>query len=84
MVVGAPLGLDATVTNGIVSALRTQDGHQYLQFSAPISPGNSGGPVVDSHGRVVGIAVSKYVGDNAEGLSFAVPVAKLCSGLNVC
>jgi len=84
MVVGAPLGLDATVTTGIVSALRTEDGHAYLQFSAPISPGNSGGPVVDDRGRVVGIAVAKYVGNGAEGLSFAVPVAKLCTGLNVC
>jgi S1-C subfamily serine protease len=84
MVVGAPLGLDATVTSGIVSARRTEEGHAYLQFSAPISPGNSGGPVVDNRGQVVGVAVSKYVGNDAEGLSFAVPVDKLCSGLSIC
>jgi putative serine protease PepD len=84
LVVGAPLGLDETVTTGIVSALRSQDGHDYLQFSAPISPGSSGGPVVDHRGQVVGITVAKLVGDNAEGLSLAIPVAHICAGLNVC
>jgi putative serine protease PepD len=84
LVVGAPLGLDETVTSGIVSAQRTEDGHDYLQFSAPISPGNSGGPVVDNRGRVVGITVAKLVGNNAEGLSLAIPVAHICTGLNVC
>jgi S1-C subfamily serine protease len=84
LVVGAPLGLAETVTNGIVSADRTQDGHDYLQFSAPISPGNSGGPVVDDRGLVVGTTDAKFVGDNAEGLSLAVPVAHICAGLNVC
>ena len=84
LVVGAPLGLEDTVTSGIVSARRTENGHDYLQFSAPISPGNSGGPVVDDQGRVIGTAVAKFVGDDAEGLALAVPVAHVCDGLHAC
>lgn len=75
LVLGSPLGLGGTVTSGIVSAYRTQDGLSYMQFSAPISPGNSGGPVLDEHGAVVGVAVAKMVGDGAEGLGFAIPTA---------
>jgi putative serine protease PepD len=80
VVAGAPLGLGGTVTNGVVSAFR--DG--LLQFSAPISPGNSGGPVVDGSGHVVGVAEQKVVGDGAEGLGFAIPVAAVCSSVLSC
>lgn len=84
LVLGSPLGLGGTVTSGIVSAFRTEDGLSYLQFSAPISPGNSGGPVVDERGRVVGVAVAKLVGQGAEGLGFAIPTSRLCPALRVC
>jgi putative serine protease PepD len=84
LVVGAPLGLDQTVANGIISATRNDNGHDYLQFSAPVSPGDSGGPVVNQSGEVVGITVAKVVANNAEGLSFAIPVGVLCTGLSVC
>jgi putative serine protease PepD len=67
-----------------VSALRVEDGVHYIQFSAPISPGNSGGPVLDAGGRVIGVSVSKAVATGAEGLSFATPVAEVCSDLGVC
>lgn len=80
LVVGSPLGLGVSVTAGIVSALR----EPYLQFSAPISPGNSGGPVVDSRGHVVGVTVAKAVAPGAEGVSFAIPVATLCSTVSPC
>ena len=84
LVLGSPLGLGGTVTSGIVSAFRTDDGLDYLQFSAPISPGNSGGPLVNSEGEVVGVAVSKLVGEGAEGLGFAIPTTRLCTALDVC
>lgn len=84
LVLGSPLGLDGTVTSGIVSAYRTERGSRYLQFSAPISPGNSGGPVLNERGEVVGVSVSKYVGDGAEGLSFAIPAEKLCPAIHIC
>ncbi|MGZ4774639.1 MAG: trypsin-like peptidase domain-containing protein [Oryzihumus sp.] len=84
MAFGSPLGLNGTVSSGIVSALRKQDGRDYIQFSAAISPGNSGGPVVDSAGDVVGVSVMKMVGDSAENLAFAIPSIVVCSRLAVC
>lgn len=84
MALGSPIGLGGTVTSGIVSAFREEQGLKYLQFSAPISPGNSGGPVIDAQGRVVGVAVLKYVGDAIEGVGFAIPTDRVCVALDVC
>jgi len=81
---GSPLGLSGTVSVGVVSAYRSIFGSDYLQFTAAISPGNSGGPVVDGAGRVVGIATAKIVDDGADGLYFAIPVQVLCAGLAEC
>jgi S1-C subfamily serine protease len=75
LVVGSPLGLSGTVANGIVSAFR----NGLIQFSAPISPGDSGGPVVNRKGQVIGVAESKLVGSGVEGLSFAIPITTVCT-----
>jgi serine protease Do len=75
---GSPLGLESSVTMGIVSAVARQrvpdDPMVYLQTDAPINPGNSGGPLVDAQGRVVGIStfIISQSGGN-EGVGFAVP-----------
>ena len=77
--IGNPLGLEATVTTGVVSAkgraLRTPNGLMdgLIQTDASINPGNSGGPLVDSQGRVVGINTAVIMG--AQGIGFAVPVS---------
>lgn len=84
MTVGSPLGLDGTVSVGVVSGFRSLEGSDYLQFSAPISPGNSGGPVLDAHGDVVAVASAKLVGDGVEALSLGIPVQVACTGLGEC
>jgi putative serine protease PepD len=84
MAIGSPLGLDGTVTLGVVSGFRSLEGSDYIQFSAPISPGNSGGPVIDSRGRVVAVASAKLVGTGVEALSLAIPVKTVCLSLVNC
>jgi S1-C subfamily serine protease len=74
-VIGAPFGLDRTITRGVVSALRVlPDGVKLIQTDAAINPGNSGGPVINLRGEVLGISSFKIVKDQAQGLGFAVAV----------
>lgn len=84
VVVGAPLGLEDSVTTGVVSAFRQlrEAPGEVFQFSAPINPGNSGGPVINSAKQVVGIATLKA--SNAEGIGLAVPIAVACASLDIC
>jgi putative serine protease PepD len=75
LVVGSPLGLEQSVVSGIVSALRTS----HIQISAPLNPGNSGGPVVDADGRVIGVAVLRVGDETTEAIGLAIPVAEVCA-----
>jgi len=70
VVLGNPRGLEGTVSTGIVSALREMAGVPYLQITAPISPGSSGGPVFNVSGRVVGIATATV--SRGQNLNFAL------------
>jgi hypothetical protein len=72
--IGNPLSLESTVSNGIVSGFRTveEKGGKFLQITAPISPGSSGGPLFNMAGQVVGITTS-YL-RNGENLNFAIPI----------
>jgi S1-C subfamily serine protease len=74
LALGSPSGFGGTASTGIVSAVRGR----YVQFSAPLSPGSSGGPVLDGDGNVVAVATRKVVGRGVEGLSFAVPIDRVC------
>lgn len=72
LVVGSPLGLDQTVTDGMVSGLRNIPRMgELLQISAPISPGSSGGPVVNLQGEVLGVAKGFLA--RGQNLNFAIP-----------
>jgi len=71
--IGSPLGLERTVTEGILSTkTREFEGTLYLQTTAQINPGNSGGPLFDMSGNVVGVTNMKIT--FGEGLGFAIPV----------
>ncbi len=73
--VGSPFGLRQSVTSGIISAKHRETGHPYqdfMQTDAAVNPGNSGGPLVDAQGRVVGINTA-IVGQTYQGISFAIP-----------
>lgn len=71
-VMGNPLGLDRTFSNGMVSAKRLIEGTENIQITAPISPGSSGGPVMNERGEVIGIA-SWYI-EHGQNLNMAVPI----------
>jgi len=75
LVSGSPIGLDGTITKGNISNIQHKEPFDYelFQISAPISPGSSGGPVVNIKGEVVGIAVSAIVGEGIQNINFAVP-----------
>ncbi len=86
LVMGHPLGTEPgdppTVTRGIVSAIRTYSGTEWIQTDAPINPGSSGGPLVDMSGRVIGVITSRQdydwlSGRNVEGVGFALLVSEL-------
>jgi len=79
--VGSPLGLERTVTQGIVSTkTRQMEGNLFLQTSAQINPGNSGGPLFNLAGEVVGVTNMKI--SFGEGLAFAIPVELVKSFLD--
>ena len=80
MAIGNPLGLDNSVTAGIVSAVNREvtdsDGNKYLaiQTDAAINAGNSGGALVNSQGQVIGVNTLKLSGEDVEGVGFAIPI----------
>jgi S1-C subfamily serine protease len=84
LVVGAPLGLTESITTGVVSAVRdsTDDKTSMIQFDAPVNPGNSGGPVINTRKEVVGIADAKL--RDAEGIGLAVPIRAACTTFHIC
>ena len=72
-VAGNPLGLEGTVSDGIISSRRDRYTKERLQMTAPISPGSSGGPVLNRKGKAIGVSVSGYHGFGVQNLNFAIP-----------
>ncbi len=75
--IGNPAGLEGTISKGIISGIRKVDDYKFIQITAPISPGSSGGPVFDLSGKVIGVATA-YL-DTGQNLNFAMPVNYLKS-----
>jgi S1-C subfamily serine protease len=79
-VIGNPHGLEGTFSEGIISGIRRIEKDSLYQITAPISPGSSGGPVLDSQGNVIGIAFASIT--NGQSLNFAIPVSYVNNLLN--
>lgn len=73
--VGNPQGLEGTFSQGIVSSIREVGTDKLLQITAPISPGSSGGPVLNGKGEVIGVSVATFRG--GQNLNFAIPASYL-------
>jgi hypothetical protein len=73
--VGNPMGLEGTFSDGIISGIRSVGPRRLIQITAPISPGSSGGPVLNESGLVIGIAVATLT--EGQNLNFAIPASDL-------
>lgn len=72
LAIGNPKGLEGTISTGIVSGIRElSEIYHLIQITSPISPGSSGGPVLDTNGKVIGISTFTLL--NSQNLNFAVP-----------
>lgn len=84
IVIGNPLGLEQTVSDGIVSAIRrNQQSIDFIQITAPVSSGNSGGPLLNMRGEVIGVATFQY--RSGQNLNFCVAASRIVGlqqGLN--
>lgn len=79
--IGAPEDIPYTMTKGIISAKNRQvEGHEYIQLDASINSGNSGGPLVNTDGEVLGINTMKLV--DAEGIGFAIGTTRINNFVN--
>lgn len=85
--IGSPLNEDLafTVTKGVISAYREREGDKakFIQTDAALNPGNSGGPLLDKSGRVIGIVSHKIIIPGFEGLAFGVPVDVIAKSLGI-
>lgn len=80
LALGAPFGIEGTGTTGTISNID----EQYFQIDAPINHGNSGGPLLDRHGEVLGVNAAKLEGDGAEGIAWAIRMKVACATLVTC
>jgi serine protease Do len=83
--IGTPqdIKLGQTVTKGIVSGKREMEEKNFIQTDVAINSGNSGGPLINSSGEVIGIIVAKVFGKSVEGLGFAIPINEAIKKLNL-
>lgn len=75
--IGNPVGLDYSLTDGLVSQRRIVFGRKWIQISVPVSPGNSGGPLINTKGEVIGINTAQHGGNRVQNINLAVPINQL-------
>lgn len=81
VVLGNPWGFERSVSSGIISAIRSQGAIKVIQMTAPVSPGSSGGPVINEYGEVIGITtLASFL--MAQNLNFAIPINYLKKIIN--
>jgi len=71
-VIGNPLGLNNTVTEGIISSIRKGENDDFIQFTAPVSHGSSGSPLLNEDGQVIGVVSFQF--EKGQNLNFAIPI----------
>lgn len=84
--IGTPKATDLsqTISKGIISALRTSsNGSKIIQTDSKVNSGNSGGPLVDTEGNLIGVVNAKHSGLGVEGISFAIPANIILPSLNI-
>jgi len=76
-VIGSPKGYEFSIGDGLLSQIQNLDGFKQYQVSCPFSPGNSGGPILNNHGEVVGIAA--WTRNGAQNVNFATPTSEVAN-----
>jgi len=76
-VIGSPKGYEFSIGDGLLSQIQNLDGFNQYQVSCPFSPGNSGGPILNNHGEVVGIAA--WTRNGAQNVNFATPTSEVAN-----
>ena len=79
----ADVSLGQSVAKGMISGKREKDDIVVLQADIAVSPGNSGGPLLNNKGEVIGIVQSKIIGQGVEGIGFAIPIGYVMEALNI-
>jgi len=81
--IGAPLGLELSMTKGVVSSCdRDNSGISLLQTDTPINPGNSGGPLINKYGKVIAVSTLKVSMEGVDGLNFAIKASVVDDFIN--
>ena len=88
IVIGNPGGvanikLTNSVSKGIISGFRSNEEQEMIQTDASVNPGNSGGPMIDKTGRVIGIVNAKIINYGIEGIGFAIPLFEAIPSLGI-
>lgn len=83
--IGTPADIEfgQSVSKGMISGKRIVEGQDYIQIDMSVSPGNSGGPLLNSNGEVIGIVRSKIIGNGIEGIGFAIPIKSVIESLGI-